>query len=93
MSGVEESDYDELRDRVEVLDDLELVYHSQYKDVIRIRTLPGMTEEVWNHYDLHQLDGMKEQLLFRNALAKLKLSIKEIISNVRKQKPSQKSSQ
>jgi hypothetical protein len=84
MSGVEESDYDELLDRVDLLDDLELIRLNQYRNALAIRQLPGLTEEIWEHYVLHELDGLKEVILFKTALIKLKAVIKELISNARK---------
>lgn len=74
MSGIAADEYDELKEN----EDLELVYLGVYKEVIRIRTLPGLTERVWDHYDLHQLEGLKEIDLFRVALRNLYSNIRKL---------------
>lgn len=77
MSGVDEEDYANIK--VERLDDLELVYLGEYKQVIKIWTLPGLTEASWEYYDTHEITGLKEQKLLYEALNNLNKAIRKIL--------------
>ena len=80
MSGIAEADYNGLLDRVDLVDDLATVFSGEYKEAVRIRTLPGLTEATWDYYEMAGLEGLKEIKLWEGVMIRLHKAIKGIIS-------------
>lgn len=88
MSGITE--YSVLAGRTDLLDDLQLIYNKEYRDVVRIRTLPGLTEQSWDYYKKLELTGLKEITLFNTVLNNLHKAIKELIVHANRKKQTER---
>lgn len=81
-SGISEEMFNELRDRYGENPDLaealnHLLYH-EWRDVNHIWTLPYMSEETWEMYDLLDITGLTEQVMLNDRLKLLKKAVQKI---------------
>lgn len=82
MAGITE--FNLLLEHGELLDALELVYHSRYQDVCRIWNQPNMSDSLWANYTMLGVENLQEQQQLNHALLKLRTSIQELINHAHK---------
>lgn len=93
MSGVTDKQLDRQSKRMELGDDefvtqieaiIEDLMIHELRDVVEIRQL--LPEDQWDRYELLEIVDLREQLLFKEALKRLRTAYRKVLDHGRKKK-------